>query len=537
MNGLLFITMKLISVITTFLSFGLLYGQSTFQRVDDFSIGAETKHFVIWAQDTFIYTSGIIFSKGYHPGFYITKYSNKGELLSFTNNISSDTANIVWDYASELYNNSSYRIGIGTYSQETNVKIILYKINNFNNIQRISEYKSLYYSDSINVSKQFIAAGGISHSSDAIYFMTNENCPSSIGLNVVRLVKTDTLGNIIWQKQFSDYNKCGIAQKIIADNSGGIYIAINWQDFCNNTTKIEHLSQINIKHIDKYGNIVKETFSPTDQSKYYIQLIDSLWNGANDFIVDSNNYIIATSQAIELYQPQRHLYIPAIVNLSIDGHINWDVKIESFRNVISDFFRIIKSNSNDGYIVVGESIDSLNSSSNNSALISKISNSGELIWRRYYTYWNESGAPSSFYDITSAKDGGYYIIGESFDLLDTTQAKSKAWLLKVDSFGCLVPGCQTINSINLEIPTVLNALVYPNPISDSNLNLYIGEFASSQSLSICLLDLNGVAIQSWDIVHMLPTTHILKIKNINPGIYLLQIKSEFEIYTTTIVLM
>jgi hypothetical protein len=67
-----------------------------------------------------------------------------------------------------------------------------------------------------------------------------------------------------------------------------------------------------------------------------------------------------------------------------------------------------------------------------------------------------------FYDLERTLDGGFIMAGTAFDSLLVSQ---DAWLVKVDSFGCLVPGCQIFDGLAEQFTDMGAALtLYPNPV-------------------------------------------------------------------------
>ncbi|HTE34715.1 MAG TPA: T9SS type A sorting domain-containing protein [Chryseolinea sp.] len=88
--------------------------------------------------------------------------------------------------------------------------------------------------------------------------------------------------------------------------------------------------------------------------------------------------------------------------------------------------------------------------------LTKTDLNGYLIWQRRYV--KNPNNPHYLYDLIPTYDHGYLMGGTC---LMTTQ---DAWLLKVDSMGCEVVGCDAVGLIELRNENVIS--VYPNPASE-----------------------------------------------------------------------
>ncbi|MBK7754606.1 MAG: hypothetical protein IPI41_18985 [Flavobacteriales bacterium] len=84
---------------------------------------------------------------------------------------------------------------------------------------------------------------------------------------------------------------------------------------------------------------------------------------------------------------------------------------------------------------------------------------GELLWKRWYS--TNDAIDNYTYDVRRTLDGGFILAGTAFDSAFRTP------LGKVDSFGCLIPGCQVFDGLEEQVTDLRDALeVFPNPASD-----------------------------------------------------------------------
>lgn len=102
----------------------------------------------------------------------------------------------------------------------------------------------------------------------------------------------------------------------------------------------------------------------------------------------------------------------------------------------------------------------------NRAVIYRFTADGDSLWRRDYAHFGNLSAlyPEIPWDIEPTSDGGMVLTGETWNL-DSVPPYSNLnmWILKLDSMGCLVPGCQYvgINEIAYGMEHALKA--WPNP--------------------------------------------------------------------------
>lgn len=81
--------------------------------------------------------------------------------------------------------------------------------------------------------------------------------------------------------------------------------------------------------------------------------------------------------------------------------------------------------------------------------------SGNLLWKRYY---NTYTSPQTFIDFQQTSDGGFILAGLS------NPSPWNAWLVKVDSLGCEVAGCDGVGIPVQHSEETIN--LFPNPAAD-----------------------------------------------------------------------
>ncbi|MEO8067829.1 MAG: T9SS type A sorting domain-containing protein [Flavobacteriales bacterium] len=97
-------------------------------------------------------------------------------------------------------------------------------------------------------------------------------------------------------------------------------------------------------------------------------------------------------------------------------------------------------------------------------LLIKLEPDGDMVWLRHYTYYNSNGAGHLPYDVEPTSDGGFALTGWAKQgISDSLPGLQMLWLLKVDSMGCLVPGCGNIGVEEIVLGLENALRVYPNP--------------------------------------------------------------------------
>ncbi|MBK9274699.1 MAG: PQQ-like beta-propeller repeat protein [Flavobacteriales bacterium] len=132
-------------------------------------------------------------------------------------------------------------------------------------------------------------------------------------------------------------------------------------------------------------------------------------------------------------------------------------------------------------------------------MLSRLDSTGTLLWKRYY---QTTDLPNYTYDVRRTLDGGFIMAGTAFDSALVSQ---DAWLVKVDSFGCLVPGCQVFDGVQEQVTDLRDALrLWPNPVhAQGQLHVAIdlpAGFALRGPLRLALTDAAGRLVQE----HALP---------------------------------
>jgi hypothetical protein len=147
---------------------------------------------------------------------------------------------------------------------------------------------------------------------------------------------------------------------------------------------------------------------------------------------------------------------------------------------------------------------------------------------RQFLYVTTPGCYHAIYDMEPTPDGGYVMVGEArpmnaFDTLFPPPIQ-QGWILKVDEWGCLVPGCHldvAVEEAPLEDDNP-ELKVYPNPASGE---LYVHLPGGGTGGRFRLFDALGRQALTFAATPG-DTTYIVSLEGMAPGWYVLVYEEE-----------
>jgi hypothetical protein len=299
----------------------------------------------------------------------------------------------------------------------------------------------------------FIRPDDISHTKNdelLICGTIRELPPSQGGNQDVLLIKTDSLGNELWKRTYGNTRwEQGYAVDVCRD---GGYIVSGLDDGRVWVFKTD--SSGNKLWEKRYGNTVLENAPP----ERIIQTRD----GGYAF---GGGWGELPNGSIGSY------YVPWIQKLDSNGDSLWAwFSVDQDTAAFNDFVTDIHEDDQGNLIACGqELIPNWDTSSivqhKWEGFVMKLDSFGTELWKHHYFHPEASNsfAQHFLYRIEPTPDGGYVTAGY-FAAPDT--GTQDAWVLKLDSNGCLIPGCIiTAVEDEPELPRG-EVLVYPNPARD-----------------------------------------------------------------------
>ena len=120
------------------------------------------------------------------------------------------------------------------------------------------------------------------------------------------------------------------------------------------------------------------------------------------------------------------------------------------------------------YVAVGSALDEETEGYEDDGWIVKLDQQGGVMWERRYQF--HSGAPivNRLRGFHPTDDGGIIATGTTVTEKEPGPGwYTTFWLLKLDSVGCLSPGCDSLDTPVFHMPVEENTFtVYPNPAVD-----------------------------------------------------------------------
>ncbi|MCF8298816.1 MAG: T9SS type A sorting domain-containing protein [Saprospiraceae bacterium] len=381
----------------------------------------------------------------HNQGISVIKFDNTGNIID--KNLWWDTIHSYFIYPgnSLIKTHDSGLIICGGVGFNYNTKAILWKVSN--NLDTIWTH-TFTHPDTMaaslpgaDIDFQFTA---VKQTFDNGFIITGNYNKDCITGNLKSfLLKTDSLGNFEWIKKYNNINY--VYNIEITQDSGFTFAA-----YVNS-------SYVGLVKTDLLGVVqwtTKVNSSSLARLPYEIELTtNNMAIVSSSFWYDTNN----SYSALKI----------AKVNLNSGSKI-WEKSLypylsfhcmSLFQNMDLDILH------NDDIIVSGTSrvqvIGSLDQTSD--GFIIKLDKNGDSLWARhigYDTYYELC----QLNDLLLTDDGGFLGVGWHRNQQSVISYQD-AWIIKLDSFGCDTPGCQTVGLNELVISNQ-ELVIYPNPASD-----------------------------------------------------------------------
>ena len=333
------------------------------------------------------------------------------------------------------------------------------------------------------------------------------------------VLKIDSQGNEILNKLIGTIQWNEYAYKII--NSGSGFIIGGLRNNTNVTTQ-DYTYRTLLVGIDSSGNVEWTWLSPESWG---------LRDAARDMVLlEDGSLVIASGIGHEQQRPSVNVvyFDKAVFKLNPQRELEWEVVFPDPELVMNSYTsRIIQLKNKSGFVVAGVAKRPTPPGvwGSNRGWIAKISPSGDSLWSRTYVYSANFPSFHEFYDLKECPDGGFILCGESRSVANGDSIPQQAWLMKLDSFGCLVPGCQLIDATE-EAQEQGTLLLYPNPARDY-LNFFYrpAPGQNSRELSFRIFDASGRELQRFE-AQSGEATYIVPLWHWPPGVYFLQLLHE-----------
>ena len=467
-------------------------GQTTFNK--RMSLGYLASRLTnILPTDTCYYGTAMVADSiaPFSKGALFLKFDLEGNVLFSKPYINTNKSFEIWQNTFQSYNSGSF-ISSGS-SWELSTKTLL--VTEFNNLGDTIWSKEYFHP----LFPEFTRLHNIDFLSlpDSTFVFTTMilvgEDPGDIDFHVI---KTDQNGIIEWQNTYGN-QRWDFPFSMTFDSFTN-EIIIGGLKTDQNTEVEDYEYQNYIFRLNLQGNITWEYISPVPEG---------LKGGARDMVVlEDGSLVIASGIGYEIDAASVNevFYEKSIFKVNLDKEVVWEKEYKDILdieiNTIAIANRILKISDNSGFILVGKSGVDLPQSGNTfegRGWISKISNEGDKIWTREYVGLDNLFNRQEFYDIKETNDEGFILCGESKNSEIGDPVPQQTWLLKLDEYGCLVPGCQIIDDIEEVGGFKFELKLFPNPTSDY-LNIFIRNHSSFTSNIFSIYDNQGRLIDGYN---------------------------------------
>ncbi len=261
-------------------------------------------------------------------------------------------------------------------------------------------------------------------------------------------------------------------------------------------------------------------------------ICDQFSDGFRDILQTNDNSLICASSKI------RHLGNgdgkPLIVKLNYSGKTIWEITVDSSEYSGSWVFynnmrKILQIDSLNFTGICG--IEKLDAQDifypyiDYRVCIINFNLDGKVNWQRIYKLDPQGFEQPSIFDAKRTLDGGY--IHSGLYNLSTSKNTESALLIKTDSLGCLIQGCDKIVNVHDIHQGKTKAFeIFPNPIT-KDLLVLLSRVDTDKLCKYSLSNLEGIEIMSHDQMFQRGVQYLIKISDKIPnGEYLFSIHGQ-----------
>ncbi|MCO6490633.1 MAG: hypothetical protein J5I98_19615 [Phaeodactylibacter sp.] len=338
--------------------------------------------------------------------------------------------------------------------------------------------------------------------------------PDGTGDTDIELSKLDTAGRFVWSQTFGITSRDDTPHNVIVAPDGYIIAAIRDN---TNIARQDYEARNHLFKIDEQGEVLWEYFSPVGELR---------GKEGRAIATTDGGLLVFTGQGVEVYvnpvtgQLRWHNYV---FKLDSNRQEEWGVLVRDSFHAISYNNQLtsgIEIQDGSGYAVAGNLIEGTPEDGLYfNGVLAKISTEGVLLWKRYYQHIPSQRTRHYINDLAQAPGGGFIMVGEVRDTVNAP--RQQGWLLKVDEYGCLVPGCELLQSAgDSKSPADLpRLLLYPNPAAAA-LQVYCSAPAGGE-YHFRILDTQGREWRRFS-TRLPEVTLLVEVGDLPGGVYYLQ---------------
>lgn len=343
----------------------------------------------------------------------------------------------------------------------------------------------------------------------------------------IYIFSSDTNGNVLWVKEHPELNID--ARMIVQTGDKGFLLAGEEKELDKYVIGRDGMSLVYKGHpsrlwyakIDSTGNLEWQKLLTGD----YYELYDTIYHQYKLKTFTSFRGLIKTldgNYVLSGYIADQ----PYMVKINDKGNVIWQSKYFSQLSYLDTlrrkgyFYDVAEK---DGYLYTLGTLDSLkpgNTDPTQFYFLMKLTGTGRTVWTRYY----DVPKGDYLYKITFSKTG-FFLTGSKRDTTPNKYGDQDGWIMKVDPYGCLIPGCHLNDVIDTSTGIIkINQhrhqfTLYPNPVS-TTLNLQ-----SARGCDKCIFTVYNYSGQIITTGKISSNQQIL-VESMPAGLYVLEIKDE-----------
>jgi hypothetical protein len=208
-----------------------------------------------------------------------------------------------------------------------------------------------------------------------------------------------------------------------------------------------------------------------------------------------------------------------------DGHVTW-----SHQYGLPNFSKYLfagKECPGGDIIACGVSYDG----GQQQGLLLRTTSNGDSLWMRNYAFHDSviDQGSGRFWDVLPTPDGGFIAAGAAYQPFNAPYPpgySADAWVVKVDSMGCIVPGCDGLTGITEQYTNLGDALsLYPNPVHG---RLHVGihlpdNLTTTGPLTLSVTSLDGKRILQQQVPTSAAGEVVVDVSSLSSGMYSLHL--------------
>ncbi|MBK9275397.1 MAG: T9SS type A sorting domain-containing protein [Flavobacteriales bacterium] len=219
---------------------------------------------------------------------------------------------------------------------------------------------------------------------------------------------------------------------------------------------------------------------------------------------------------------------PNLVKLDTAGNELWD---ETYGTAFfgTGFFSLAEVPGSHDLIACGQRYyQTMGGIPYSKGLLLRTNSQGDSLWMREYFYYDSlmTDGEGTLRDVQPTPDGGFVAVGAAYGSISGNNPpglSQDVWVVKVDSMGCIEPGCHIITGITTQVTNLKDALsVWPNPTRDrATVKITLPQGGSLQKE----LRLHMVSTQGQEVlaIPVVPGENVLDVGRLASGLYYLHL--------------